>query len=559
MKDPYLSQIVGLLAAGLASTALSISGYLHAPETFRFLGTQLTYQAAYRKIPLSLLGTGFCVSAWLLTQTRRDYCRQYQEWERQQFLQRSQLHAIQQQSDLQGYSQLAQLQTAEKFYPQLAPYLEVQDAEYEDVSDPPPAGNPQPQSQPTASQNKPSVVGEPVTPASPPGVIVERDLTAEIAQYDGHILIASRTRSGKTTSVQSAIRHTYSRYNGVVDFWVFDPKGAAWCGLERTTHYLFCNEPPYVPEVLSRLESLIKLMQSRQQTRMGQGGHYRPGTEPKTVIVAIDEFNSLLSLAQEYDESFPPKENPRTQKKIQRYVERFIFQGAEDKVYLWLMAQTTRVEQLGLNTSVQDNMAYFAQSRNGDYQSVEDAVSNNYVVSNSTQRKELNQLLTTYRYDQTQDLKIPLAFTTLGGNQLCKLPDLSQAKHYQLDALTQHLTAPKTDTPVTPVRSMPPPDFRTQVNQWLQSCWESEPLPDEPPSARSRLDSLPASDLKDLGVYLRKKKEIAVRTVKQNWGQSKGLNAEQVEELLLELLKLNLIETFSPVTSRAEWVRWLET
>ncbi len=71
-------------------------------------------------------------------------------------------------------------------------------------------------------------------------------------------------------------------------------------------------------------------MQQRQQTRMSQGGHYCSGAEPQTLIVAIDEFNSLLSLAQEFDESFPTKDNPRTQKKVQRYVERFIFQGAED-------------------------------------------------------------------------------------------------------------------------------------------------------------------------------------------------------------------------------------
>jgi hypothetical protein len=44
VKDPYLSQILGLLAAGMTSTALAVNGYLHQPETVRFLGTQLTYQ-----------------------------------------------------------------------------------------------------------------------------------------------------------------------------------------------------------------------------------------------------------------------------------------------------------------------------------------------------------------------------------------------------------------------------------------------------------------------------------------------------------------------------------
>jgi hypothetical protein len=555
MKDPYLPQILGLLAAGMTATGLSISGYLHQPETFRFLGTQLTYQAAYRKIPLSLAGSGLCISAWLLTQSRRDYRRQYEQWERQALLQQQHLAAIQHESDLQGYSQLAQLQTAEKFYPQMAPYLGDEYAAYEEVPTQPPT---QPPTRAQAEVNAPAdeATG---TSIAPLGSIAERDLTAEIAQYDGHILIASRTRSGKTTSVQSAIRHTHSRYNGNVDFWVFDPKGAAWCGLERTQNYLFCNEPHYIPQVLTRLERLIAMMQQRQRQRMQQGGHYRPGTEPKTVIIAIDEFNSLLSLAQEYDESFPSKENPRTQKKIQRYVERLIFQGAEDKVYLWLMAQTTRVEQLGLNTSVQDNMAYFAQSRNGDYQSVEDAISNNYVVSNAAQRKELNNLLTTYRYDQTQDLKIPIAFTTLGGNQLCKLPDLSEAKNYQLASIPQH-QQPSTlqQQPAQPTQQQQP-DFRSQVTSWLEQCWQTESPQEESKTKPSQVDALTDWKLQSLALYLRKKGELAVREVKQNWGKNNGLNSEQVQDLLIELIELNLIETFTPPTSRAEWVRWAET
>ncbi|MBD2073422.1 hypothetical protein H6F86_05885 [Phormidium sp. FACHB-592] len=122
MKDPYLTQILGLLAAGMTSTALAVSGYLHQPETFRFLGTQLTYQAAYRKIPLSLVGTGLCVSAWLLTQTRRDYRRQYEEWERQTLLKQGQLQSIAHHAELEGYQQVAQLQAAERLYPQMAPY-----------------------------------------------------------------------------------------------------------------------------------------------------------------------------------------------------------------------------------------------------------------------------------------------------------------------------------------------------------------------------------------------------------------------------------------------------
>jgi hypothetical protein len=120
-------------------------------------------------------------------------------------------------------------------------------------------------------------------------------------------------------------------------------------------------------------------------------------------------------------------------------------------------------------------------------------------------------------------------------------------------------------TPAPPVPSTPPappnqtPDLRTQLVDFLKDCWQADPSPDETASTHSRLDVLPASDLKNLGVYLRKKGQMTVRDVKKSWGKNNGLNGEQVSELLLELINLNLIETFADGTSRAEWVRWLET
>jgi hypothetical protein len=187
VKDPYLSQILGLLAAGMTSTALAVSGYLHQLETVRLLGTQLTYQAAYRKIPLSLMGTGLCVSAWLLTQTRRDYRRQYEEWERQTRLQQGQMQAIAHHAELEGYQQVAHLHAAERLYPQMAPYLsDVQDADYQDVTAPAqPSVTPQPKAETTA----PGPVAMPVTPTSEPTA----DPTAYLQnflEYPGCCLVA---------------------------------------------------------------------------------------------------------------------------------------------------------------------------------------------------------------------------------------------------------------------------------------------------------------------------------------------------------------------------------
>jgi hypothetical protein len=116
---------------------------------------------------------------------------------------------------------------------------------------------------------------------------------------------------------------------------------------------------------------------------------------------------------------------------------------------------------------------------------------------------------------------------------------------------------PQQEAPIQ--QPMKQPDFRAQVNRWLKDCWQAESPEEEPKTAPSQVDALPDGNLKSLAIYLRKKGELAVREVKQNWGKNNTLNGEQVQALLIELIEMNLIETFTPPTSRAEWVRWAET
>ena len=515
MKDPYLPQIVGLLAAGLTSTAFSISGYLHAPETFRFLGTQLTYQAAYRKIPLSILGTGFCVSAWLLTQTRRDYRRQYQDWERQQLLRQSQLHAIQQQSDLQGYTQLAQLQTAERFYPQLAPYLEVEDAHYEDV-----AAIPQAQAQPQpVSQNPPSSVGEPVTPAS----VSTTDTTAYLQnflEYPG--LLFGGMGAGKSWTARYLVMQKVRAGHQVV---VLDPHAAnhEWQGIRQ----------------------------------IGAGMDYR----------AIAEF-----LQWYLDE-------------IERRYQAFNRSGLTEEDW-----QETLRQQGSVTSVVAEEMTNWADRLPGDIGSrfFKSAMSDSrkvlmppLFVAHDRTLSALGDAKGIARLRDAALLEldlIPMIHpTTLkpvsSGKGKLKLPGHAEWVPVELPRIERKITdftpwtqpqrpaEPVSPTPpqTPPAQPSQPPDLRTQLVDFLKDCWQAAPPSDEAASTRSRLDSLPTSDLKNLGVYLRKKGAIAVRDLKKSWGKNNSLNAEQVTELLLELINLNLIETFSDGTSRAEWVRWVET
>jgi len=509
VKDPYLPQILGLLAAGLTSTALSVSGYLHQPETFRFLGTQLTYQAAYRKIPLSLMGTGLCVSAWLLTQSRRDYRRQYREWERQTLLQQGQLQAIAHHAELEGYQQVAQLQAAERLYPQMAPYLsEVQDADYQDVSAPPqPQATPQPKAE-TVVPGQPSM---PVTSAS----AAAADPTAYLQnflEYPG--LLFGGMGAGKSWTARYLVMEKVRAGHQVI---LLDPHAAnhEWKGIRH----------------------------------IGAGMDYP----------AIAEF-----LQWYLDE-------------IERRYQEFNRSGLTEEDWQQSLRQQQRITSV-----VSEEMTNWADRLPGDIGSkfFKSAMSDSrkvlmppLFVAHDRTLSALGDAKGLARLRDAALLELELIPTihpmtrkpVSSGQGKLKLPGHAEWLPVALPKIERKLTDftswTQPPTPAQPTPPMPPshPDLRTQLVDFLKDCWQAEPPPDETALTRSRLDALPTSDLKNLGVYLRKKGQIAVRDVKKNWGRNNGLNSEQVSALLLELINLNLIETFADGTSRAEWVCWLET
>ncbi len=512
MKDPYLPQILGLLATGMTSTAIAVSGYLHQPETFRLLGTQLTYQAAYRKIPLSLMGTGLCVSAWLLTQTRRDYRRQYEEWERQTLLKQGQLQAIAHHAELEGYQQVAQLQAAERLYPQMAPYLsDIQDADYQDVTAPPqPQVTPQPRAE-TAAPGQPAM---PVTPTSDPAA----DPTAYLQnflEYPG--LLFGGMGAGKSWTARYLVMEKVRAGHQVI---LLDPHAAnhEWKGIRHI------GAGMDYPAIAAFLQWYLDEIERRYQ-----------------------EFNRSGLTEEDWQQSL------RQQQRITSVVSEEMTNWADrlpgdigSKFFKSAMSDSRKVLMPPLFVAHDRTLSALGDAKG--IARLRDAA-----------LLELELIPTIH-----PTTRKPVS----SGRGKLKLPGHAEWLPVELPQIERKLTdftpwtQPQGQTqpapPKTPQIQAPPPDFRTQVVGWLQDCWQAEPPQDEPQATRHRLEALPASDLKDLGVYLRKKKELAVRTVKQNWGQSKGLNSEQVDELLLELIKLNLIETFSPVTSRAEWVRWLE-
>ena len=74
-------------------------------------------------------------------------------------------------------------------------------------------------------------------------------------------------------------------------------------------------------------------------------------------------------------------------------------------------------------------------------------------------------------------------------------------------------------------------------------------------------DDLP-DPLDDVARYITSQGgELPISSLK-NWGKSRrngSLNSEAIDDSLLELMQLQLIETFTPSDSKGEWVRWIAT
>ena len=512
MKDPYLPQILGLLAAGMTATGLSISGYLHQPETFRLLGTELTYQAAYRKIPLSLAGSGLCISAWLLTQSRRDYCRQYEQWERQTLMQQQHLAAIQMQSDRQGYQQVAQLQTAEKFYPQMAPYLGEEYAAYEEVP-----------TQPLTSAQAEAAPGQAATPATaaPDPTIDPTAYLQNFLEYPG--LLFGGMGAGKSWTARYLVAQKVRAGHQVI---VLDPHAASheWKGIRH----------------------------------VGAGMNYR----------AIAEF-----LHWYLDE-------------IERRYQEFNQAGLSEEDWQQSVRQQGRIMSV-----VSEEMTNWADRLPGDIGSrfFKSAMSDSrkvlmppLFVAHDRTLTALGDAKGVARLRDAALLELELMPTihpttrkpVSSGQGKLKLPGHGEWLPVALPQCDRKITdftvdQPQQKQPDSPTaipqqeapiqQPMKQPDFRAQVNRWLKDCWQAESPEEELKTAPSQVDALPDGNLKSLAIYLRKKGELAVREVKQNWGKNNTLNGEQVQALLIELIEMNLIETFTPPTSRAEWVRWAET
>lgn len=271
----------------------------------------------------------------------------------------------------------------------------------------------------------------------------DKDCIQLLAEYMGHVIMACRTQSGKTSTILGTMARK-RELGQQVGISVIDPKNSHWLGLEhekfgdgrsRLVRISLANGRS-LEKVIDHLEYIERIQAKRQSQRLAayeSGQDYNPPIE----IVAIDELPATLITAQQYDQycAAMAKQDPEfhyepIHPRIIGKISTLLLTAAEDRIYLWLVAQSHRVGLLGLSDGLRAQTAVWAQGRLGEYASIEAALSDSWLIPMGRTRKQLQGEFEQLR--DTSDLSQPIFYTSLGGHRLGVVPNLEGVKKQRL-------------------------------------------------------------------------------------------------------------------------------
>ena len=265
------------------------------------------------------------------------------------------------------------------------------------------------------------------------------DVLDDVATNRGHVLLACRTESGKTSTILGLIDRINTYTNGQAEFGISDPKDSYWMGLEDLKEVdgsdrvvrLDVDNPSTIQRLFKKIEFVRKKRRLRAQLR-NQCRKENKEYNPTPYFFIIDEWATTLhELAEKYDLQNDLKGSKSLYNQLISEVQTLIRICAEDKIYIWLVTQSHQANQCDLETGLRDNLGVFCQGRKGNFQSIERALSDNWLIPNNSLRKELNTKFQEYK---TLDSDIPVVYTNMGGHKVSFMPDLTDIKSKKIFA-----------------------------------------------------------------------------------------------------------------------------
>lgn len=271
----------------------------------------------------------------------------------------------------------------------------------------------------TTSLSKPDCV--PV-PSSLPSAVFTGDIIGEIAATDLHILIATKTGAGKSTTLKAVI-HQIKQNNSSANFAIIDPKTTDWLGLQRSSKcvtYLDQNTTAeQLDAALASIENVFNILQSRKNSKQQalKSGFVIPSFDSQYLI--IDEWFSI------YD-------SVKRQKREDAFMEplnQIVAQGRELKVHLILVGQSHLCGEIGFSTAMRRSFAVLAQGRMGKnrdvgYEPIAATIEDPNMFRNKSDRESLMYCLKEAIAMAQKHGDRPVLLTTMGVPKIALLPDL---------------------------------------------------------------------------------------------------------------------------------------
>lgn len=248
------------------------------------------------------------------------------------------------------------------------------------------------------------------------------DIIGEIAATDLHILIATKTGAGKSTTLKAVI-HRISKNNPLAKFAIIDPKTTDWLGLQRSTKCVTYLEQDTTSEqldaALSSIENVFDILQSRKNLKQQALKNGRD----------IPKFNSQYLII---DEWFSIYDSIKRQKREDAFMEplnQIVAQGRELKVHLILVGQSHLCGEIGFSTAMRRSFAVLAQGRMGKnrdvgYEPIAATIEDPNMFRNKSDREALmRSFQEAIAIAQKHDDR-PVLLTTMGVPKIALLPDL---------------------------------------------------------------------------------------------------------------------------------------
>lgn len=361
------------------------------------------------------------------------------------------------------------------------------------------------------------------------------------------VIIAGLPGSGK--GVLAAIALSIGFKENGLRFRVFNPKpklteAGYWSRAEA--HYLK-NRLQHDDDLFTDLMAVLEEFSAEGSSRNDTPGDYPP------YVLLLEEINAVIGL-------FTPKQKQLFKAKITALAS--LLRGCN--MAIWASGQSVTLEDLGL-TGKSNRAMFTAIVAVGEERESVGAFCQMLGINFDNSRLQANKrywLTATGIYEALPCPQNVPTYPDWGSvpNLIDLRPGANETPTHRIDSLLADVEQQEQSIATVEKPPVIIQDDPRSVARKLEDSYKLS-APDEFVTDTQKSLTGLQPDHEDIAAYILERGECAVGSIK-NWAKTRrkgSLSAEAVDEILIDLIDLQLIETFNPSETRAEWVRWIVT